>query len=375
VTVQDRLLATSFRGPGFDLIRLAAATIVLLHHCRGIQYPDIRNDPLFHYSGGFMDFGRFAVCIFFAISGFLVTPGLLRTGSVVQFGVNRALRIFPGLVVNVVLAMLVLGPILTNRSLTSYYTDPQLYVYAKNILTLTIRYLPGVVDRDGSPAIVNGALWTLHFEVLCYIALMALFVIGLLKRRKLLFALWCLFYAVYVGTSISPTFAAAMPERFVTFEELFVYFASGALLYVFRDRVPFSAAAAIVALALMLVALPLGGGAIVMPVCLSYLTVFCGLSSLPGKVPLKHDLSYGVYLIHAPIMIWFTLAFPDVRTWWIAAAAIFLITLVLAYLSWTYVEGPALGKKKTVSSWVQHRVESVLLMLGLGGRVRTRPAE
>ena len=375
MTLQDRLLATSFRGPGFDHIRLAAATIVLLHHCRGIQYPDIRNDLLFHYSGGFMDFGRFAVCVFFAISGFLVTPGLLRSGSIVQFGVNRALRIFPGLVVNVVLAMLVLGPILTNRSLTSYFTDPQLYTYAKNILTLTIRYLPGVVDRAGSPAIVNGALWTLHFEVLCYLALAAIFVIGLLKRRKFLLALWGLFYAVYVGTSTIPAFAVGLPERFVTFEELFVYFATGAVLYVFRDRIPFTAAAAFAALAVMLAALPLGGGAIVMPVCLSYLTIFCGLSSLPGKVPLKHDLSYGVYLIHAPIMIWFTLAFPDVRIWWIAAAAIFLITLVLAYISWTYVEGPALGKKKTVSNWVQRRVESILPMLRLGSRTRARPAE
>jgi peptidoglycan/LPS O-acetylase OafA/YrhL len=146
VTLEDKLVSTSFRGPGFDHVRLVAAMIVLLHHCRGLQYPDLKDDPLLHYSAGFMDFGRFAVVIFFAISGFLVTPGLVRTGSVVDYAVHRTIRIFPGLIVNVVLTMLVLGPLLTTHSLVSYFSDPQMYLYAKNISTLTVRYLPGVVS-------------------------------------------------------------------------------------------------------------------------------------------------------------------------------------------------------------------------------------
>src|ERR1700730_3749205 len=128
MTFHGRLVSVAFRGPGFDQMRLVAATIVLLHHCRGIQYPKIQIDPLYHYSGGYMDFGRFAVVIFFAISGFLVTPGLVRSGSVLDYAVNRTARIFPGLIVNVVLTMLVLGPILTTHSLTSYFTDPGMYL-------------------------------------------------------------------------------------------------------------------------------------------------------------------------------------------------------------------------------------------------------
>ena len=116
MTFQDKLALTSFKGPGFDHVRLFAAIIVLLHHCRGLQYPDIRDDPLLHYSAGYMDFGRFAVIIFFAISGFLVVPGLLRTANVVDYGVHRSVRIFPGLIVNVVLTILVLGPIRSSFS-------------------------------------------------------------------------------------------------------------------------------------------------------------------------------------------------------------------------------------------------------------------
>ena len=361
MTFQDKLALTSFKGPGFDHVRLFAAIIVLLHHCRGLQYPDIRDDPLLHYSAGYMDFGRFAVVIFFAISGFLVTPGLLRTANVVDYAVHRSVRIFPGLIVNVVLTILVLGPILTTHSLASYFRDPQTYLYAKNILTLMVNYLPGVVASDGSPvSSINGALWTLHFEVLCYILLGLLGAFGLLSRRNLVLALWCASYAIYIAIETSPPFAAILSGRFSTFVSLFVYFGGGVLLYLFRARIPFSPILACAALALLLAALPLGGGSFAMPICLPYLMMFCGLSVLPGKVPLKYDLSYGVYLIHAPILLAFSLAFPNMHIWWIGAAVVFLVTLVLAYASWIFVEGPALSKKKVVSNWVHRRIASIV---------------
>lgn len=360
MTFQDRLVSTSFRGPGFDHIRLIAATIVLLHHCRGLQYPDIRNDALLHYSAGFMDFGRFAVVIFFAISGFLVTPGLVRTGSAVDYAVHRMIRIFPGLIVNVLLTILVLGPILTTLSLASYFSDPHTYLYAKNISTLMVRYLPGVVATDGNPPIINGALWTLHFEVLCYIVLGLFGALGLLSRRAFFLALWCASYALYIAASLNPAFANLVFERLLTFVSLFVYFGAGVLLYLFRTRIPFSPIWAGAALALLLVALPLGGGAFFMPLCLPYLMIFCGLSALPGKMPLKHDLSYGVYLIHALVLVAFGLIFPNMHIWWIGAAVIFAVTLVLAYASWTFVEGPALKQKKALSNWVHRRIEQVI---------------
>jgi peptidoglycan/LPS O-acetylase OafA/YrhL len=359
VTLQDKLILTSFRGPGFDHVRLVAAIIVLLHHCRGLQYYDFRADPLLQYSGGFMDFGRFAVVIFFAISGFLVTPSLLRTGNVVDYAVHRSMRIFPGLIVNVALTILVLGPILTTEPLLSYFRDPQTYRYAKNILTLVVNYLPGVVARNGTQLTINGSLWTLHFEVLCYILLGLIGALGMLGRRNYVLVLWCASYAIYVAICTIPGFAATLPDRLSTFMTLFVYFGCGVLLYLFRERIPFSTAAACAAAALLLFALPLGGGPLAMPICLPYLMVFCGLSNLPGKVPLKHDLSYGIYLIHAPVVFAFSLTFPNVHTWWVGAVVVFLVTLGLAYVSWIFVESPALSKKKAVANWAHRCIRRI----------------
>lgn len=374
VTVDDRLVQVSSRGPGFDHVRLVAAAIVLLHHSRGLQYSDIRDDPLLHFSAGYMDFGRLAVVIFFAISGFLVTPGLVHTANVLNYGVNRCVRIFPGLIVNVALTVLLLGPCLTTYSLGAYFGDPKTYLYAKNILTLMVDYLPGVVTFDGRPAVVNGALWTLHFEVLCYILLGLLCAVGLLSRRYFVLALWCASYAAYVAIGNGPEQTGDF-GRLGTFLSLFVFFGNGVLLYLFRERIPFSLATACAAIGVIAVALPLGAGRAAMPVCLPYLMICVGLSALPRRMHLKHDLSYGVYLIHAPVLLAFSLMFPNMHTWPIGAAVVLVITLMLSYASWTLIEGPALNQKTTVAKWIRGRLEAVIppLKARTAGRPATSP--
>lgn len=364
MTLHDRLVATSFRGPGFDHVRLAAAVIVVLHHCRGVEHADIRIDPLFQYSGGFVHFGFLAVSVFFVLSGFLVTPSLFRSGNVINFASHRMLRILPALMAVVIVSMTILGPALTVVPLVSYFCDPNLYRYAKNVITLTYDYLPGVNTQDGRPVIVNGALWTLHFEVLSYGTLALTSMLGFLRRRSLFFTLFLVAYGLNCAMNLDPTLVSSLPPRFLTFIKLFVYFGAGVTLFIFADRVPFSITFALGALALVFATLPLGLGPVVMPLCLSYLVVFCGLSTLPGQSLLKYDVSYGVYLIHAPILTSFILLFPDFRIWWLTAMIVLLLTLTLSYLSWTLVEEPALRQKQGVSKWLHARVSALCHLWG-----------
>jgi peptidoglycan/LPS O-acetylase OafA/YrhL len=358
VSFQQRLTETSYKGPGFDQIRLVAATIVVLHHSTAVQYRDIQFDWLFQYSGGYIHFGFLAVAVFFAISGFLVTPGLLKSGNVIKYFVHRFLRILPALFVVVVVSMFVLGPALTNLSLSSYLHDPSLYRYGKNILTLSERYLPGIATDEGNPIVINGALWTLHFEVLSYVALALFSVLTFLKRPRMFLGLSAAIYIIYLVMNFAPTLTAYVPDRFTTFIGLFVYFQIGAALYVFRESVPFSRVWLMIATGAALIALPIGLGPVFMPLCLPYIVAFCGLSDLPGKAFLRRDLSYGIYLIHAPIIVAFHMLFPGVKIWPVAAAIVLLIAALLAYLSWTFVEAPALRQKKVVSDWASSRVDA-----------------
>ncbi|TPN85049.1 acyltransferase [Mesorhizobium sp. CU2] len=351
LTLENRLAETRCVGPGFDEVRLAAAITVLLHHAHGSIY-DAKADILFAFSGGFLHFGLLAVLVFFSISGFLVAPGLARSGKVIDYAVSRALRIFPALVVVVILTMILLGPILTTRSLPRYFSDSGLLLYAKNILTLTDDFLPGVQLPDGHPAIVNGALWTLHFEVLSYVALAVMSVVGILARPRLVLVVFLAAYIVYVANGIFPAFAERLPGRFVTFISLFVYFASGVVLSTFRRTIPYSAALAGSAFLVLLASLAYGAGIVAAPLCLPYLVVFAGLSNLPGRSFVRRDLSYGVYLIHAAVLCCLSIMYPGIHSWELVALMALIVTLFLSYASSLLVEQPALSTKKSVANWI-----------------------
>jgi peptidoglycan/LPS O-acetylase OafA/YrhL len=74
MTFADHLGRKGFKGPGFDRIRLIGALIVVWHHCSFYATANIADDFLSAASGGAIDFGRFAVNMFFITRGVLVTP-------------------------------------------------------------------------------------------------------------------------------------------------------------------------------------------------------------------------------------------------------------------------------------------------------------
>jgi peptidoglycan/LPS O-acetylase OafA/YrhL len=356
VTVGDRLALLSARGPGFDHIRLVAALTVVAHHAWwGV------NDVLYRYSHEFMQFGLLAVIIFFCISGFLVTPSLARSGDIVRFAVNRSLRIFPALVVVVIASMFLLGPFLTKYPLREYFASAELYLYLKNAVTLIARYLPGV-DQDGHKVFINGALWTLNIEIYSYAALAALSVLGILRHRRLALAVFAAVYLVYVGLAVEPSLSALFPTRLSNFVGLFLYFMGGASLFLYADRIPFSGLLATSALSLALIGLGAGIGPVVLPLCAPYIVVYLGLSDLPGRMPLRHDLSYGVYLIHSLVILAITRLF-DLNASWLVALLTTAVTLPLAYLSWKFAEEPSLRRKTLISRLVSQHLTAVL-----GGR-------
>jgi peptidoglycan/LPS O-acetylase OafA/YrhL len=119
------------------------------------------------------------------MSGFLVTQSFLNSRSVLEYAGKRALRIFPALLVVVLLSMLVIGPVFTNLDLHSYFSNNEFYSYFLNA-GFIVRYpLPGVFSDHVHP-IVNGSLWTLRYEAACYVLLAVIGLMGLLDRKWLM---------------------------------------------------------------------------------------------------------------------------------------------------------------------------------------------
>lgn len=72
--------------------------------------------------------------MFFALSGFLVIGSLERSKTLVTFLGLRAFRIVPTLKVDVVLAALIIGPIVTTLDFKEYFTEIGFRSYFLNIL-------------------------------------------------------------------------------------------------------------------------------------------------------------------------------------------------------------------------------------------------
>jgi peptidoglycan/LPS O-acetylase OafA/YrhL len=328
---------------GFDYLRIFLAVAVVAWHsvmaAYGRDYAEaVWNSPLRVVIG-------LVLPMFFALSGYLVAGSMERSRSIEGFLALRAIRIVPALAVEVLLSALVLGPLLTTLPLGSYFGGEEFRSYFLNIVGDIHFRLPGVFSGLPRPGIVNLSLWTIPFELECYATLTVLAAIGLFRRR-----------ALFVAAAIAFTFwwtaslgALENVNLAVHGRALVIAFLAGVSVYLFRDRIPRSAAlaAACAFASMLLLYSPLTQALAMWPA--AYLTVWLGLQDPPKLA--GGDYSYGVYLFAFPLQQTAAIFLP--REWWINFAAALVLAFAYAAFSWHCVEKPCLDRKRIVVGFVE----------------------
>lgn len=140
---------TQGRDNNFNLIRFIASLSVLITHSFALALGTPGAEP-FRKSLG-MTIGEISVDVFFITSGFLVTASLLYRKNTIEFIWARFLRIFPALLVMLLLTVLVVGPVFTTLPLSNYLTHKDTFRYFAKCLTLFfgVEYtLPGVFNQN-----------------------------------------------------------------------------------------------------------------------------------------------------------------------------------------------------------------------------------
>lgn len=325
-----------------DLIRLCASISVIVYHSFALNPHWGIIDPVKSFFG-YVTTGGLAVKIFFFISGLLVTNSLLTRKSIFQFITSRALRVFPGLAFVVIITTFVIGPIFTTLPLSEYLKSNQTILYALKNMILEIQYfLPGVFEKNAYG--VNGSLWTIHYEVLAYIILGTLYIIGL-GRARWLSSLLCFIIII-------EPFMPYKGMLFATSDNNAIYllapsFALGSLLAINKNNyktniyIPF----------LLFIVQFIFNSEVIssLLMCLSTCLFILHISSIRKviRLNLKHDISYGVYLWGFPIqqIISQNLNTPPI----INIAASILLTMAIAFISWLFIEKPSLKLAKKIS--------------------------
>ena len=336
---QSTLAARSYHSrDGFGTVRLVAAYCVIAFHGMplvGAESGWSWGDPWYHY-------GTLTVAAFMAMSGTFVMRAWESRPRLGEFWLRRALRILPGLIVVLALSAFALGPLVTTLPSSDYYSHPSTWTYlVRNVLLFPQQYqLPGAFMENPYGPAVNGSLWCLPVEVLGYLMVTIVGLLGIASRRYLIFAVAGAFAALLV-LNVNSVIQLPQTTLMLLTNPLLQYmsiYAMGIAAWLYRDRIPLSwwGVAACVVIEVISYQSPVG--AITRAVTVPYAVVTVG-AKLPKSLCLPSWLtatSFGVFIYGFPVEQ--TLVYLGISQTWQVITLGLAISTIFGLLSWHLVE-------------------------------------
>ncbi len=327
----------------FTPLRFIFAYMVLIGHAFVVIGGGSEAEPHIFFE---FTFSYMAVNFFFIASGFLVTGSMLYRKDIASFTAARFLRIYPGLIVHVLLMMFVFGALVTSLPLSEYLTHKDTLIQPALVLPFieTNMALPGILPNNAEH-IASGTLWTLRYELLAYIGTLAAFLVGLTKQRWMLFAQFAVF-AIAMPLSMYLGLFESFPATIQALLRFGVCYGLGAAIYAYRDKINFYWPAIPVLLGIAALAHGTVLFELALNLALAYLLFTLAYMKVPALNFLKKysDVSYGLYIYHWAVLSGIYHYWNDVNVWQLILIGT-PITILLAWLSWHLVEKPALALK------------------------------
>jgi len=339
----------------FDALRIIAAMAVLFSH----SYPLYGLHEPMPMAG--QTFGSLAVAIFFALSGYLVCQSWISDASLHRFALRRALRILPGLLVVVMVTALLIGPLFSTLSASTYLQSSAVGKYiAKAFLMLSSPALPGLFEHNPYPFGTNGSLWTLKYEISMYLCLALLGkLVGKTARIRVAFPMLLLaFGALWLVLQRSGVKDIPMPMTWRLGTEMYIdrfaylgaFFFAGTCALLYRDRIMLSPVLATAATAVLLFIPDATLVMVLLWFVVPYLVCTVAYRSPRFMTWANgYDYSYGIYIYAFPIqqvmsMIGSQRGYP----WFAVLLASAFTTVIAAAASWYLIEKPALSFKRYI---------------------------
>lgn len=277
-------------------------------------------------------FGSIAVSFFFFVSGYYSIKKLNKNESYSNFIIGRIKALWPLLIEIVILIVFVIGPLTTQLSSKSYFLNKNTYMYLLVLFMIRIHYLPGVFINNPYGSEVNGSLWTLPFQCICY--LIAICFHKIVNNTNKIFIIFLNMLLLVIELLIPHLFSGYYYNVISSGYRAIVIFIIGMQYYIYNKRIKLN----IKWLIIMFV--------------LSMLLYFVGIENsfyylfLPYAVCLivyKHQiidkkligggLSYPIYLLGFPIqqtLIYYSNnSMSPIMNWIISSIICILISLIL----------------------------------------------
>ncbi|MGY3530229.1 MULTISPECIES: acyltransferase family protein [Bradyrhizobium] len=342
-SLADQLALSRNRPAGFDYMRVVlAATIIGLHSLN----VSLGLGEALQVQSKLRIGVAMILALFFALSGFLVTASLLRCKSLISFLGLRVLRIGPALAVETTLSAVVIGSVFTELPLAQYVADPKFHAYFLNIVGDIHYELPGVFLNNPLPRLVNCQLWTVPYELWCYVILALLAVTTIAFNRVAYLAFMVIAQIGLIGYDIYRWDVVPIQLR----PHLLVFsFLAGVGFYLWRDKVPYDRTVCLFALVLCAAGMATGRGDALAPVPAAYVACYFGLMN-PRRswIVASGDYSYGLYLYGFVIQQCVAAFGPPAQPWYLNLLISLPLAFGIAVASWHLVEKHALRLRAQV---------------------------
>lgn len=317
----------------FHFIRLVCCLIVIYEHSVGLS------------GGGYLNLqlASTAVATFFILSGFWVAISLLHSESIKEYTIKRIKKIFPPYITVVIVFALLLS-VFSTLSPKAYFLNAGFWKYLlANLSTLNFfqTSLPGVFEGLPLKGAVNGALWTIKVELAFYLVLPILMLVinkckykytrgGVLISMYFISVLYIIL--CHLLSSIKPAFSP-LENQFPAF---LGYFTCGLAFALFwEDFQKILNYVLLPSLIIYIICHHIDNyllSALILPIVLSCLvfwiaTRFCFL----GKI-ITQDFSFGMYLVHFPIVMLFIQQGYFISCWGLAFCSILCLSFTASYI-------------------------------------------
>ncbi|WP_314139520.1 acyltransferase [uncultured Plantibacter sp.] len=325
----------------FTALRLIAAVAVLVRHSLIILDDDISPfGPV-----GTDDVPALGLWVFFVVSGFLLPAAWERRPQLVRFVSARVLRIFPGLVVSLLVTVAVIGLIASTLGVRSYLVHPQTLQHLASNLVLNPDYLlPGVFAENSYANAVNGALWSLGPLFAMYLLVP---VVGCIPWHRVRAAVWT---ALLLWCVVAPLAEAVDTDGIVwgnyvhDILRVGAFFCAGAAL---REwRVPLRGGAAVISGSVLAIVMVLAPDLtwFLAHLAVPYVLVTIGAQPIPvlRSAGRFGDPSYGVFLIGFPVQQLLIHLNPELD-WIPSILCTLVISVAYGYALWWFVDRPIAG--------------------------------
>jgi peptidoglycan/LPS O-acetylase OafA/YrhL len=338
------------RHNSYDLLRLILAFFVLISHAywlKGIENPDI-----YTITNSQTYLAEIGLIGFFALSGFLISKSFLRRKDIIQYSINRVLRIFPGFWVCLFLTAFFFAPIifylekgnLNNFPLFGNWSATN-YLRLNYTTVINQVNLKGVLDSV-SRKNLNGSIWTLHVELMCYLLTVCLGYLGLLRRKKLLLIFILISFTLYLSILFDFDYVESL-KYYIPFKKakLFMAYLFGSLIVVFEKQILNQKFMIISGVFVILILLLPPLFKMFFPLVF---TVFFLSSFSLFQINLKYDISYGFYVYAWPIQQLILVFYsPEINLFSFICLTLLLL-IPISVLSFLYIEKPIISQKNKV---------------------------